>query len=166
MTVKYTKLSAALLAAAILLQLAVPALFVAQKNRILQYGAEYRLRVESIHVDDNVLELSYRIGNLMNGKEARYAALSGEQMGTVPYLLLSKEKPEGPCFKSASVREYRCPVGEYAFPDIDEDKTYQVYADLCAQGHTLYSTIKIYREKALLTGVYLDDGTPVEELFR
>ena len=163
---KYSKTSAILLAAAIVLQLAIPALFVTEKSRILQNGDEYRIRVNSLSFADDMIELDYEITNNWDSDEMRYAVPENEYQGVYMWLRLTKEPPASGVFmQSASVREYRSPIGEYAFPDIDADKASHTFSELYDYGHFFYAAVKIYHGKALLTGVYLDDGTPVEQLF-
>ena len=164
---KYSKLSAALLAVAILIQLAIPCAFIYEKNNILKNGTEYRIRVNWINFEDGVMELNYQISNDWNTDEMRYATPENEYEGLYQSLRLTEEKPDGDaCMKSASVRKFQSPIGEYSFPDLNEEQSYQTYMDLCDNGRYFYASFVVYHAKALLTGVYLDDGTPVETVFQ
>lgn len=164
---KYSKTSAVLLALAILIQLLIPAVFIAEKYTILQNGKEYKIRVSWLDYEDNVIRLSYDIPNEWENDKKIYAALKNESDGIYRNLELTDSWPEdGAFFKSASVRKFRLPIDEYTCPDLDESGFYDKYNELTQQDHWFYSTIKVNHFKALLTGVYLDDGTPVEEIFR
>ncbi|MBQ6067001.1 MAG: hypothetical protein IJK89_09265 [Clostridia bacterium] len=164
---KYGKLSVALLALAVLIQLAVPCAFILEKNTILDKGTTYRIRVNWIDFEDDLLELKYDISNNWDTDEMRYATPENEYDGIYQSLRLTKERTDSDaCMKSASVREFRSPIGEYAFPDVKHEHAYQTYIDLYDNGRYFYAAIVVYHGKALLTGVYLDDGTPVETVFQ
>jgi hypothetical protein len=164
---KYSKVSAVILAVAIIVQLAVPITIIIEQNKILREGTECRLRVNWLGFDDDDIELNYEILNNWNTDDMRYAALKNETDGVFQHLSLSKDPPEdGIYMKSASVRKFVCPIEEYTIPGIDEDECATKWNELTVQGHYMIAAIKIYQGKALLTGVFLDDGTPAEELFR
>lgn len=164
---KYGKLSAVLLAVAVLVQLAIPCAIIMEKNAVLDKGTEYRVRVSWMDFEDGKLELYYEISNDLNTDEMRYATPENEYEGIYRTLRLTKERQDSDaCMKSASVREFRCPIGEYSYPDVKEEQANRTYLDLCDSGRFFYAAIVVYHGKALTTGVYLDDGTPVETIFK
>lgn len=164
---KYSKQSAVLLAAAILIQLAIPGVFIAEKNRILREGTEYRIRVQWLDFEDNGIELSYEIQNNWDNDEMRYAVPENEYEGVYRNLRLTKEPPaDGPYMQSASVRRFESPIGEYTLFNADEKALRERWNELLNQGHYCVASVTIRNGKALLTGVFLDDGTPIEDAFR
>ena len=163
---KYSKTSAVFLAVAILLQLAIPCVYIAEKNVILKRGTEYRIRVEYLEFDDGKIELNYNVIKNYKDDELRYASLKNPQNGEYQYMQLTSLQPEeGPYIKSASLRKYRSPVDEYPMTDLEESDAYQSIVPYLDNGRYFYSTVVIYNGKAILTGVFLDDGTPVENIF-
>ena len=162
---RYNKLSAVILALAILIQLSVPAVFIAEKNEILRKGTEYRLLVNWLSFDGDKMTLNYDILNNWDTDEMRYAVLQNEIDGVFHHVSLSKDRPaEGVCIQSASVRRFVSPIGEYTFPGIDEHDCTRKWNDLTNNGHYAVAVFRIYRDKALLTGVCLEDGTPLEDI--
>ena len=161
---RYSKLSAAILALAILIQLAVPAVFIAEKTAILREGTEYRLLVNWIDFDEDKITLQYDILNNWNDEEMRYAVLTNEVDGVFHQILLSKDPPEeGVYMRSASVRKFICPIEEYAIPGLDNDACFAKWNELTNSGHYAVAVFRSHQEKALLTGVCLEDGTPLED---
>ena len=162
---KYSKRSVVFLIAAIILQLGILLTYTAEKSAIVTKGTEYRLRIQTLEFDDDKLILDYPVINHDIRKSARYAVPECEQNGVYQYMEFSESKPKGvTALKSSSVRKFRFPADEYFFEDAEHSALADQYWEYINSGHFFYSTVNIYQGDAVITGVFLDNGTPVEDI--
>lgn len=162
---KNNKLAIFLLLPVMLIQILIPCSFVFEKEKILSSGAEYKFEIEYILAQsDNELELKYSLPLYDDKINMRYAVFEEAQNGRYKITALRRSKPDTPLYlKSASSLEFVCPISVYALKDGGAKKIAEALMKRKYE-YDPYSTAKIFNGKAVITGVFLGDGMPIEDI--
>lgn len=156
-----------LLCIAFIFQLMIPVSLIIEKETIKTYGTEYKLLISSISYEDkNTLEIYYHgEHNLNTDDKYRYVTLTNINEDLWAFEKSYTETPDTYSYlRSSSIKKFEIPVRYYQL----NNKSAEVITDNAATvqnaNRYFYSTIKILNGKCVLTGIFLDDGSPIELL--
>lgn len=156
-----------LLSVCFLFQLAVPVIFIAEKEIILTRGTEYKFAVSYIfEEDDNELELSYP-GEYIISDDIYYGyAEFYKESNGLCYIdkLAQKVTSESKYLRSASSIEYKLPISYYTLKNDNADELALKAQQMINSNRSFYTSVRVLNGKSVITGVFLDDGTPIENL--
>lgn len=164
---KNRKIIIILLAIFFVIQLIIPFLLISDKENIIKSGQEYSFTVTSMYAkNDHTLELYY-IGphNSSYDEYYKYALFTCDENGLCYIDSLSDTINEDNMYlKSASALNYELPIVEYKLKAENAEELDTIINDLRNNGRTFYSKVRILNGKSVIMGVYLDDGTLIDDL--
>jgi len=153
-------LAAAILIVSIIVQLAVPLIFIMEEQAILNSGNTYYFEIENADAaNSSKLELYYSDAfDYVAEEEYRYKIFVTDTNGICTCTGISNEKPtDGIFLKSASGRKYVPPISIYHSTDAKhvEDMIRQARNN----GEHVLARAKVLNGRAVLTGIEFKDGT-------
>ncbi len=148
-------------------QFIFPVSLIAEKELIIKYGAEYNLLISSISYEDkNTLKIFYHgENNLKSDSNYLYAEITNINDDLWAFEKSVVCVPETSSYlKSSTGKEFHMPVRFYTLTDNTAQQISEKAIAIQNTNRYFYTKIKVLNGKSVITGIFLDDGTPVETL--
>ena len=152
-----------LLAISVAVQLLIPFSYITKNEITAKRGGEYRLEISSFFQYDEGLYLSY---SCETPEQTKYYTVFEEQENGV-YIEngYTYSRPDsGVYLKTDTSDKYMTSACIYEADADTADKLMHEIWILSNNGRYFYAAVKLLNGHAVLTGVFLDDGTPIEAL--